>query len=154
MPWQNLLSKLSQSPYPYIIVGGAAMAMHGIPRSTLDIDIFIPAETKTIEWFFSFCESNNLQCQDKDIKKLVYQPKILIGQWLTFANQDNINIVDIFIENDNDFQQLLKHAKKISAPKGKFTIVGIKDLLTLKSKSNRPVDQADIELIKKWKLLK
>lgn len=154
MPWQNLLNKLSRSPHPYIIVGGAAMALHGIPRSTLDIDIFIPAKTKTIEWFFSFCEDNQLKCKDIDIKKLIHHPEVLIGQWITFANKHNINIIDIFIEGNDTFQQLFKHTKKISVPRGKFIIVSIKDLLLLKAKSNRPIDQADIELIKKWKLLK
>ena len=39
-----ILKELAKGKIPFIIVGGAAIALHGIPRSTLDIDIIVPAE--------------------------------------------------------------------------------------------------------------
>jgi len=37
----NLFNRFSSEKIPFLIVGGIALALHGIPRSTLDIDIFI-----------------------------------------------------------------------------------------------------------------
>lgn len=42
------LKLLDSKHIPFIIVGGAAIALHGIPRSTLDIDIIVPAHSDIV----------------------------------------------------------------------------------------------------------
>jgi len=52
LPFQTAVKALetfTQCEMPYVIVGGAALVLHGIPRSTLDVDIVIPAERETIQ---------------------------------------------------------------------------------------------------------
>jgi len=39
----KLFRQFSFRKIPYVIVGGMALVLHGIPRATLDIDIIVPA---------------------------------------------------------------------------------------------------------------
>lgn len=40
-----LVSALNQAQVPYALCGGLAMAVHGFPRATIDIDFLAPAES-------------------------------------------------------------------------------------------------------------
>jgi hypothetical protein len=42
--WRDLLAALSASGARYLIVGAHAMAVHGVPRGTQDLDIWIGAD--------------------------------------------------------------------------------------------------------------
>lgn len=42
----RLLAKaLAASGVEYVLIGGAAMALHGFPRMTRDIDLLLPVDT-------------------------------------------------------------------------------------------------------------
>ncbi len=43
--FRNLIGELAQYEIDYALCGGMAMAVHGRPRMTIDIDMLIPAES-------------------------------------------------------------------------------------------------------------
>ena len=43
--WREWLESLNSSRADYMIVGGIALAIHGFPRSTGDLDVFV-SDTK------------------------------------------------------------------------------------------------------------
>ena len=148
---ENIIETLSTSKTPYFIVGGSAMTLHGIPRSTLDIDIYIPAENSSIKWIFETWKDINLTCNQENLMKLKNNPEMLIGQWITFSTEDSIEILDIFIENKKDFDNVYNKIVKIPYKNSFINVASINDLIALKKKSGRPIDFADLELIKKYK---
>lgn len=44
---RQLIATLTKQHAPYALCGGLALAVHGIPRATLDIDLLIPADALT-----------------------------------------------------------------------------------------------------------
>ena len=50
--WYRVIKGLNKARLDYVLVGAAALAIHGIPRSTLDLDIYVPARTDVINKLF------------------------------------------------------------------------------------------------------
>jgi hypothetical protein len=142
----KILNSLATEKIPFVIVGGAAIALHGIPRSTLDIDIVVPAEAASR--LFSIIEDVDILIHDKYIIAMIDRPHLLIGQWITLQNKAGPELVDMFFESGKEFNGLLKRAKKIRGEKFNFYIASLDDIERMKKKSARAIDLADIALIR------
>ena len=144
----QILKTFAAEKIPFVIVGGAAIALHGIPRSTLDIDIVIPTEAGTVNRLFSTIQATGLSSRDKYIFTLIDKPHLLIGQWMALQDKLGMELIDIFFEGEKEFKGLLKRAKKIKGIKSNFYIASLMDLEKMKKISARPIDLADIVLIR------
>lgn len=133
---------------PFVIVGGAAIALHGIPRGTLDIDIVVPAEAETVNRLFSIIHEAGLLSRDRYITAVIGRPHLLIGQWITLQDSSGMELIDIFFESEEEFSGLLKRARKIKGMKFNFHIASLYDLEKMKKISARAIDLADIVLIR------
>ena len=142
------LESLAKNKIPFIIEGGAAMVLHGIPRSTLDIDIIVPAVSGVVEKLFMTANHKYLSSREKDITIFKDRPNFLVGQWINFKDKDGSELIDVFFEEEKEFDRLLKSAKKVKIGKFNYCIASLKDLETMKRESGRPLDMADIALIK------
>jgi hypothetical protein len=147
----RILKELSRETIPFVVVGGAALALHGIPRSTLDIDVIMPAESAAVARLFSLVERRNFLVRDKDIAKIADKPHLLIGQWITLQDKSGAEVVDIFLENEKEFSKFFKRAKKIKAKEFSLFVASLDDLELMKRASGRPIDLADIALIREKK---
>ena len=48
--FQNLIKKINQEQIDYAICGGWALAIHGAPRATVDIDLLVETENLKKAW--------------------------------------------------------------------------------------------------------
>ena len=62
---QKIINKMNKLKIDYVLVGGAALVMHGLPRSTLDLDFYIKTTTKNILKIFSTCKRIEIKQQTK-----------------------------------------------------------------------------------------
>ncbi|MFH1903112.1 MAG: DUF6036 family nucleotidyltransferase [Candidatus Omnitrophota bacterium] len=143
----GLLDRLSSEKIPFLIVGGIALVLHGIPRSTLDIDIFIPAEEKVIASLFKAAKALKLKTKENEIQKLISKLELLEGQWVTFKNSEKREVLDVFLEEPATFRKLFSRGLKRRKGKTVLYVVSLKDLEAIKRASGRPIDYADIALI-------
>lgn len=142
----DLCKALEKAKIPYAIVGGYAVALHGVVRGTIDIDIVIDWSLKNLEKVEETLKemglislipvnSNNLfHFREEYIKN-----RHLIS-WNFYNPQNPANQVDIIINYD------LKnaHAKTIATEGGKIKVLSKNDLITMKKASGRPQDLEDI----------
>jgi len=147
----KILKDFSKEKIPFVIVGGAALALHGIPRSTMDIDIFMPAEGDAVARLFSLAGGGNFSMRHKDIMRFADKPRLLIGQWITLQDKGGIDVVDIFLEGEKEFSRFFKRAKKVKSKEFTLFVASLSDLEAMKKASGRPIDLADIALIKEKK---
>lgn len=150
----NFLEVISSSKIEYVIIGGAALALHGIPRSTLDIDLIIPSKTKSITKIFKVAKSTNLYCKQPNILALINAPILLVGQWITLENKNKVQLIDIYLEDETEFKKLRKNAITRKSGKTRLYVASLKDLEQMKKQTNRPIDIADLTLIKELKKAK
>lgn len=144
---QTVCNAFEQAEISYAVVGGYAVALHGAPRGTFDIDF-------VIHWSLSSLEKVELV-----LKKLGLVSRIPVEAKTVFAFRDeyvkNKNLiawnfynptkpnqqVDIIINYD-----LAKATiKTIHTHSGKIKILSKKDLIAMKRASGRPQDIEDIK---------
>lgn len=148
---QNVCSALDEANVAYAVVGGYAVALHGVIRGTVDVDI-------ALQWSLE-----NLESAEKAFRRIGLVPLIPITAETLFHCRDEyiqdrnliawnfydpfnpINQVDIVITYD------LKEAhntKKIKTPLGTIPILSLNELIKMKEASGRPQDLEDVKALK------
>ena len=148
---QNVIRVLEKHRIKYALVGGYAVALHGVVRGTVDVDIVIALTKASLEGAESALGKIGLQSRLPVTAADVYQfrkeyieNRNLVA-W-SFINPDNpIEVVDILITED------VKNLKTVTrqAFGMKIKVAAIPDLIALKKKSGRPQDIEDIRALEK-----
>lgn len=138
---------LQKAGIPYAIVGGYAVALHGAPRGTFDIDFVIEWSLKNLQETEKALKSLGLVSRIPVDAKSVYdfrEEYIKNRNLIAWNFYDPVNLrheVDIVITYD------LKKAtiKTVRLSNGKIRILSKKDLIAMKKASGRPQDLEDIK---------
>lgn len=147
MWFKKVIKTLDQHQIPYALVGGYAVALHGVLRHTVDLD------------FLTKLNKTNLQTLEKAMKELGLQSRIPVTAdeiyqfrqeyierrnliaW-SFVNPKNpLEVIDILINHDVEEFEVIK--KKIEGLSVK--IIDIDGLIALKKEANRPQDKEDLK---------
>jgi hypothetical protein len=157
--YEKILKKLHENKIQYIMAGGLAVSLHGAVRFTADIDIILSFDKENIEKFISLMDKLGYKPKppvdpkhlaDPEIRKKWFNEKNM--KVFSFYHPDKpIEIIDVFIDNPIDFNELdrrktLKKAKDIEIP-----IASIDDLIELKKLAGRDQDIIDIKNLLKIK---
>ena len=133
---------------PYVIVGAAALVLHGIPRATLDVDIVVPAGRDVIASVFKAANSAGLRTEQADMLSLAENPQLIVGQWVSFQDRKKQQLIDVFFEDAKQFEKLHRRSVKREGRRASFHVACLRDLEKMKKASGRAIDLADIALIR------
>jgi hypothetical protein len=133
----------------YAIVGGYALALHGIVRATIDVDLVL---NLTLESFVSAEKALNtlgltsrLPLHAAEVfqfrKEYIEKRNLLAWSFVDFNNPTRQ--VDILINKSRGSFK----SEKISVGGKKISVITLKDLLKMKKESGREKDLIDIQLI-------
>lgn len=159
--YEEIFRGLNKEKVKYVVAGGIAVNLHGIPRVTGDLDILIGLDEKNVAEFF------------KVMKKLGYKPKAPVKiedfgvrknreKWIRdkgmkvfslWNKEMPYKIIDVFVENPIDFKKLYRDRIDIKAGNFRIPVVSIDHLIKLKSMAKRKQDISDIESLKRLKIL-
>lgn len=148
---ERLAKEFEKSRIEYAIVGGVALALHGAPRGTIDIDLVI----RHIERDFIAIESA--------LKRLGFIPRIPVTAkevfqfreeyikrrnliaWSFYNPLDPFEVIDVILTHD------LKSMKSISKKLGlsQIRVLSVVDLIRMKQQSGRPQDLEDLKILGK-----
>jgi predicted DNA binding CopG/RHH family protein len=145
--WHKIINKLNRAKLDYVLVGGAALVVHGVPRSTLDLDIFVPAKEKVLHKLFDIADVLGLKCKEAAILNISHLPKLFSNQWICFSYRGQ-DVLDVFFADEGEFREryknsVLKKDKHIS-----IRVASLDDIMVMKKRIARPIDLADVSLIK------
>lgn len=137
--FREFVKLLTENKVKYLIVGGYAVGVHGYPRYTGDLDIWINNTYENARRVLKCVEdfgfsSYNLSVSDftkeGNIIQLGYPPVRI-----DIINQvDGVNFADCF-----------KNKKEVAADDVTLSFIGYDDLLKNKKSTSRPRDIDDIE---------
>ncbi|MGY5863612.1 MAG: DUF6036 family nucleotidyltransferase [Candidatus Thorarchaeota archaeon] len=65
---QFVCSYLTENEIDYVVVGGVAVMYHGVPRTTVDIDLILQIDDDDIPAFVDFLNSNRFSATVQDMK--------------------------------------------------------------------------------------
>lgn len=159
MFYEKVFRSFNREGIKYIVVGGIALNLHGVPRATADLDLMVVLENENLEKIAAvfgemgfkprlpvkveeFCDPRNLEKWNREKRMVAF----------TFWNPErSYEEVDVLVRNPIDFETLDK-AKEIVEARGiEIPIVSLDHLIKLKEISNREQDKSDIEALKKIK---
>ncbi len=151
MFFTRLVSELDNNSIKYAITGGYAVALHGVVRATIDIDLILMLTKESFEKFALIMKKMGL------VSRVPVNPSELIEfredyilkrnliAWSFVNFKDPSQVVDVLLTED------LKKIKTTRVTIGnlKVNIVTVSELIRMKQISARPQDLIDIENLKK-----
>ncbi|MBU1888189.1 MAG: nucleotidyltransferase [Candidatus Omnitrophica bacterium] len=161
MFYEEVFRELNKKKVKYVVAGGIAVNLHGVPRVTGDLDLIIYLGIENISKF------------SKAMEELGYKPRIPVKiedfsveknreAWIknkgmavfSLWNKDiPYRIIDVFVKDLVDFKELYKDRVNIRAGMFKIPVVSIEHLIRLKQMAGRKQDISDIVSLKRAKKL-
>jgi predicted nucleotidyltransferase len=155
----GIFRELNERGIKYIVVGGVAVNLYGIPRMTYDIDLLIDLSEENLinlvnllkEWGFN----PRLPVDINDFIKKEKREEWIKSKNIkafTFVNSEwAISEIDIVIDSPVDYETAIKRVKHIKISGIPVPIISIDDLIKMKEVSGREQDKSDIRYLKRIK---
>ena len=146
--WEDVLDlarKLNRHGARYVLVGGYALAAHGLVRMTTDIDIAVAADTdNNRRWVAALAE-----LPDGVAAELAGEADPFAGDMLRAIRINDEFTVDIMPSVAGvPFATLAQHAQQLVIDGEAIPVLDLQGLLDTKQHSERPKDQADAVLLR------
>lgn len=143
--FKEFIALLNANGVKYLVVGGYAVAFHGYPRYTKDLDFWIWADSDNAERLIK-------TLHDFGFTELKLQPS-------DFLNTRNViqlgyppNRIDLITEVSGlDFENAYQNRKEAVFEGIQINFISIEDLVKNKNETGRLTDLADVERLTKQK---
>jgi hypothetical protein len=153
--YYEVLEGLHRRKIRYLIVGGLAVNLHGVPRTTQDIDLIISLERNNVADFCSL------------MKELDYAPRLpvdpagmaddkILSTWINEKNmkafsfynlKKNYKTIDIVLNSGIMFEDAFNRKKITKMKDFEIFFTDIDDLIEMKKFAGRSKDIADAEML-------
>jgi len=154
-----IFKKFNEQGIRYIVVGGIAVNLYGIPRMTYDIDLLLDTDDKNIKKFLEL------------LKKWGFKPKIPVDmmdfasrdkreEWMQDKNMKAFNLVnpnwaiseiDIVLNSPVNYEQGYTKVNKITLHGVSIPVLSLDDLIKMKQGTGREQDKRDIRYLRNLK---
>jgi len=150
-PFFAVMRRLSKAKIKYIVIGGVAAILHGVPRATFDLDIIIDFSSRNVKKFIKVLEEFKLvplvpidpnDLSDKQKRQMWIKKKN--AKVINFRDLDDNYRVDVVLIYD--FKKIASIELKIEEMK--IPVVDKKTLIRLKRAAGRDIDLRDIKNLK------
>lgn len=157
MYYEKIFKALNVKKIRYLLIGGLAVNLYGVPRFTKDIDLIIGLEQKNVDKVKDVFASLGYQLRqpidfsrvadEAERHKWVHEKNL---KALTFFDPKNPWYqVDIVIVHVLDFDEAYERCVTMKGVSMKVKVVDFDDLIILKKNAQRKQDLSDIEALRK-----
>lgn len=154
MIYLDLFRALEKHQVRYLLVGGLAMNLHGVPRMTMDVDLVLVMDEDNLERFFACARELHLtpsvpvplsDLKKPEQRKLWHEQKRMIAFGLQNTEARIPTMVDILIAPGIDIDLAMGRAILRDLDGTVVTLASIDDMIALKKGTGRAQDESDIE---------
>ncbi|MCU0824632.1 MAG: hypothetical protein MUF77_08310 [Leptospira sp.] len=150
---KKIQDKLSKEGIPFAIVGGYAVAIHGVVRGTFDLDVITEISEENFLQIESILGSIGLKSilpisATEIFRNLeLYQREKNLIAWNFVNPERQRESLDIILTED------IRNCKIEQAKTdfGSLPVISLEDLIRMKSKTNRAQDIEDVKALRKLK---
>lgn len=137
--FEELLRLLEEHAIEYMIVGGYAVAFHGFPRFTKDIDLF-----------FRLTSENAIRLRQALVDFGFREEELPIEAFTTIGNVLTFGTAPTRVDLINEIDGVTYDEARPNVVRGKYgdvevTFIGLADLLKNKKSTPRTKDKGDVE---------
>ncbi len=148
----EILKEFQKEKVKYIIVGGLAFNLLGGQRSTSDLDILVEMSNANLAKIVKILTRQRYRVK-QPVDPMGIANKTIRKDWIqnknmkafNFYKEDEFKEVDIIIETPVSFDAAKKTIQSIKLDELTVPVISINNLIKMKKKANRPIDQIDIE---------
>jgi len=153
MFYLDLFRCLHEHRARYLLVGGLAMNLHGVPRMTMDVDIVLALDDANLDSFIACARKLGLKPQapvpleslkDPAQRKQWIETKHMIAFALSAPQAMGVT-VDVLIRHPLDTEAAFAAAVTREIDGVPVPLCAIKDMIKLKQGTGRQQDAADVE---------
>ncbi|MCE3259823.1 MAG: hypothetical protein K0S12_1464 [Bacteroidetes bacterium] len=157
MEYLKVFKTLRQFKVRYLICGGLAVNIYGIPRMTADIDILLDFDEENINNFESAVKQMMYQqsipvslksfISPLERKKAIEEKNLIAYSYFNAASGGMT--LDVLLDTPFEFNDLWEKRTMKHLRDTEIYLIDIEDLIAMKKYSNRIQDQNDILLLSK-----
>ena len=137
---QDVFRSFQQHDVKYVVIGGIASILHGVPRATFDLDILIEATPENTRRLLDALLDAGLATAS-----LTTAQDVLANEITVF--RDRVR-VDVQTSTPGiSFADAWRHRKTLTYQKQEFFILSKQDLIASKRAAGRGVDIEDVRLL-------
>jgi hypothetical protein len=139
----------------YLVVGGLAVNLHGVPRTTMDLDIIISFDKENIHSLLKAMGELNYvprvpvdaaSLEDPATRRFLIDEKNMKA--FSFCHRvETFKVIDIVIAHPLIFNEAESKRNIVIAKGIEIPFVSIDDLITMKTASGRETDRSDIAML-------
>lgn len=154
----DILKSFQEEKVKYLVVGGFAVYLHGVPRVTNDLDIIISLDATNISKVQKVMASLGYVPRLPGVKAEDLADKKKLDDWIKHKNMlvftffqptSHYRQMDILLLHPLDFKQAYKKKETAQSEGVKICTVCVDDLIAMKTFSGRKQDISDIEHLKR-----
>jgi hypothetical protein len=157
MEYLKVFKTLHQYKIRYLICGGLAVNIYGIPRMTADIDLLLDFEEENITNFESAVKQMMYQqsipvslknfISPAERKKAITERNLIAYSYFNSASGGMT--LDVLLDTPFEFSDLWERRTMKHLKDTEIYLIDVQDLIAMKTYSNRIQDQNDIVLLSK-----
>lgn len=157
MEYIDIFEQLQKRNVRYLICGGLAVNIYGIPRMTADIDLLLDFEEENIASFEAALKFLNYVASvpvalkslvnKSDREKIVREKNMIVYSF--YNSRSGCASLDVLIDVPLTFDELWKEREIRNNNNLNLNLVSLHHLIELKKYSNRKQDNDDIILLSK-----
>ncbi len=137
---QGVFSSFGAHDVHYVVIGGIAAVLHGVPRATFDLDILIEATPENADRLLKALKQAGFGTAD-----MVDTPTLLANEITVFSDRVRIDVQTS--TPGLAFEDAWKHRETMSFGGQDFFVVSRGDLIAAKRASGRPRDLEDVRIL-------
>ncbi|MCK4248978.1 MAG: nucleotidyltransferase [Candidatus Omnitrophica bacterium] len=141
--FQEFLELLNKYHVKYCIIGGYAVGFYGYPRYTNDIDVLVEPSVENAGKIIEAIKEFGITSSGLGKKDFIEKHKVVQ------LGYEPIRIDLLTSVAGTSFKTVWANKKRGSYGREKVFFIGLEELIKVKKKANRPVDQIDIDKLKK-----
>lgn len=135
-----LFASLQKAEVRYVVIGGIASVLHGVPRATFDLDILIDPTPENAERLLRAMREAGF-----GTSSLIAPPELLANEITVFKD-----LVRVDVQTSTpglSFPEAWSRREKMTYQGQDFFVASLADLIASKKASGRPVDLEDVRLL-------
>lgn len=137
---QDVFKSFQRHDVRYVVIGGIASILHGVPRATFDLDILIEATPENAQRLLDALMDAGL-----GTAALTSREAILANEITVFKDRIRVD-VQTFTPGV-EFPEAWSRRKTVTYQGQDFFILSKRDLIDSKRAAGRPVDMEDVRLL-------
>lgn len=155
--YHDVLAALTEAEVSFVVVGGVAVNLQGVPRFTADLDVAIALDDGSLARAARILHGLGLRNRLPVREEELARPEVVRG-WIadrnlrafTFVDPASpLREVDVVLDSPVPFDEMARTANKMAAGPLTVSVASIDVLIRMKTGTGRAQDADDVEALRR-----